>query len=65
MKESSYTQQVKDWLKASILDGYYTSHKSAIVARSDPFGLLSDAKIDGKIYYYINGKLDKIVDAGQ
>ena len=64
MKESNYTLQIKDWLKASIVDGYYSSHKSAIVASSDPFGLLSEARIDGNIYHYINGKLDKIEDAG-
>ena len=58
-------EEVREWLKHQQLDGYYISHKAALIASCDPFGLISDYKgPDGTIYGYINGKLDR-VDKGE
>lgn len=55
---SEYEKQVKGWLDSQYLDGYYSSHKAAIIASCEPFGLFADY-IDGtgNTYTYLNGKL--------
>ena len=62
----SETLKIKDWLKGQeIEDGVYRSHKAAIIASSEPFGLLSSYKKDETEYHYLNGKIDSIEHDGQ
>lgn len=59
-------KEVKAWLKTQEIEkGVYRSHKAAIIATSDPFGLIADYMApDGTIYGYLNGKLETIDEAG-
>lgn len=61
MKESKDIQQIRDWLELQEVDGYSTSHKSAIIRSCEPFGLFQDYKAeDGTTYEYFNGKLTTV-----
>lgn len=58
MIESEDILQIRMWLKTQEVEGYYLSHKSAIIGSTDPFGLIADYKAeDGTIYEYFNGEL--------
>lgn len=55
---SKYELQVKAWLDTQLYENYYLSHKAAIIASCDPFGLFGDYKdANGNTYLYINGEL--------
>jgi hypothetical protein len=62
----SETLKIKDWLKGQeIEDGWYRSHKAAIIASSDPFGLFGSYKNGKTEYHYLNGKIDSVEHEGQ
>ena len=54
--------EVWSWLKTQEIRKFtYRSHKAALIASSDPFGLFADYKApDGTIYGYMNGELQTI-----
>jgi hypothetical protein len=54
----NHEDQIKEWLMTQFVDGYYISHKAALIASCDPYGLISDYKDkQGNIYGYLNGEL--------
>lgn len=59
--------QVKAWLnEQEIEEGYFRSHKAAIICSSEPFGLFAcHISDEGAEYWYINGKLDCVDYDGQ
>ena len=62
----SETLKIKDWLKGQeIEDGWYRSHKAAIIESSDPFGLFGSYKNGKTEYHYLNGKIDSVEHEGQ
>lgn len=54
--------EVWSWLKTQEIGRFtYRSHKAALIASSDPFGLFADYKApDGTVYSYMNGELQTI-----
>lgn len=62
----SETLKIKDWLKGQeIENGWYRSHKAAIIASIDPFGLFGSYKNGKTEYHYLNGKIDSVEHEGQ
>ena len=62
----SETLKIKDWLKGQeIENGVYRSHKAAIIASGEPFGLFASFKKNETEYWYINGKIESIECNGQ
>tara|TARA_B100001250_G_C19804546_1_gene792657 strand:+ start:1363 stop:1605 length:243 start_codon:yes stop_codon:yes gene_type:complete len=60
MKSNEY-EQTKAWLKANQASddnsrhSLFNDHRHAIVASSDPYGLLAEVISEGKEYHYCNG----------
>lgn len=54
--------EVREWLDTQQVEKYiYRSHKAALIASSDPFGLFADfISKDGTVYGYFNGELQTI-----
>ena len=62
----SETLKIKDWLKSQKLEnGFYKSHKAALISSSDPFGLFGSYKNGKTEYHYLNGKIDSVEHEGQ
>ena len=62
----SETLKIKDWLKGQeIENGWYRSHKAALISSSDPFGLFGSYKNGKTEYHYLNGKIDSVEHEGQ
>ena len=59
-------KETKVWLKSQeVENGYYKSHKAALISSSNPFGVFG-SYIDGKTkYHYLNGKIDSVEHEGQ
>ena len=53
-------EKTKAWLRANQLSNdsrVFIDHRHAIVASSDPYGLLAEVISEGKEYHYSNGEL--------
>ena len=67
MKSNEY-EQTKAWLKANQASddnsrhSLFNDHRHAIVASSDPYGLLAEVISEGKEYHYCNGELHIVYD---
>ena len=58
---NDHENQIRSWLKTQINDGYYISHKAALIGSCDPYGLIADYRDkQGNIYGYLNGKLQTL-----
>ena len=64
--ESQDVLSIRAWLEDQKVDGFYRSHKAALIRSCEPFGLMAEYKDEGGIeYHYLDGQLQAIVKGGK